>query len=335
MTLKIRPFKKTDDDYRAIVDVCNANWPEELSAPESWKHNDEHRNPKFLFARWVGEVDGTAVASCAYGESEWAYVAGKYFVGIEVHPDHQRRGYGTAMYAHVIASLAERDPLFLTADTREDKPDFIRFLTKRGFEQTMRYPVSHLNPQTFDFSKFDGVEERVQASGIEIVNVPDLPARDPDWKRHWYELEGECWMDVPLPEPPTKGSYEQFESRFDSPNYNASAHFIAIDGDKYVGLTGFWTSPVEKHKLYTGLTGVVRSHRRKGIATALKVSGARFARDYGATVVETDNEENNPMFGLNLQLGFEAQPAWLDFRKVLREPREGEKLPEVKKDGQG
>ena len=41
------------------------------------------------------------------------------------------------------------------------------------------------------------------------------------------------------------------------------------------------------------------------------------------------------MFGLNLQLGFEAQPAWLDFRKVLREPREGEKLPEVKKDGQG
>ena len=27
----------------------------------------------------------------------------------------------------------------------------------------------------------------------------------------------------------------------------------------------------------------------------------------------------------------EARPAWLDFRKVLREPRDGEKIPEVKK----
>jgi len=118
--------------------------------------------------------------------------------------------------------------------------------------------------------------------------------------------------------------------RFDSPNYDAKAHFIAIDGEKFVGLTGFWTSPVEKHKLYTGLTGVLRSHRRKGIATALKVSGVRYARDYGATVVETDNEENNPMFALNLQLGFEERPAWLDFRNVLREPREGEVIPKVK-----
>ncbi len=330
MTLKIRPFERTDEEYRSCVDIANANWPEEKSAPESWQHRDKHRNPKFLFQRVVGEVDGKIVAFSSYGESEWAYVPGKYFVGVEVHPGHQRRGYGTALYDHIAADLAERDPLFFTADTREDKPDFVRFLTKRGFEQQMRYPVSHLNPQAFDFAKFDGVEKHVRESGIEIVNVPDLPAHDPEWKRNWYELENECWMDVPLPEPPTKVSFEQFESRFDSPNYDASAHFIAIDGGKYVGLTGFWISIAEKHKLYTGLTGVVRSHRRKGIATALKVSGVRFARDYGATIIETDNEENNPMFGLNLHLGFEAQPAWLDFRKVLREPHEGEKIPEVK-----
>jgi GNAT superfamily N-acetyltransferase len=308
----------------------NANWPEELSAVESWRHRDENRNPKPLFQRVVGEVGGEIVGFASYGESEWAKVEGKYFMGVNVHPDHTRKGYGTALYDHVVASLAERDPLFFTADTREDKPDFIRFLTKRGFEPVMRYPVSHLNPQTFDFSKFEGVEERVADAGIEIVNVPDLPARDPDWKRHWFDLECECWLDVPLPEPPTVGRYEEFESRFTSPNYDANAHFIAIDDGKFVGLAGFWTSPVQKEKLYTGLTGVVRSHRRKGIATALKVRAAGYARDYGATIIETDNEENNPMFDLNVQLGFVRQPAWVDFRKVLREPREGEKIPEVK-----
>jgi GNAT superfamily N-acetyltransferase len=330
MTIKIRPFAGSDEQYRACVDIANANWPDELSAPESWQHRDKHRNPKYLFRRVVGEVDGKIVAFSSCGESEWAFVPGKYFVGVEVHPDRQRRGYGTAMYDHVVAGLAALDPLFFTADTREDKPDFIRFLTKRGFVRQMRYPVSHLNPQAFEFAKFEGVEEHVREQGIEIVNVPDLPARDPDWKRSWYELENECWMDVPLPEPPTKMSFEQFASRFDSPNYDARAHFVAIDEGKYVGLTGFWTSQVEKHKLYTGLTGVVRSHRRKRVATALKLHGIRFAREYGATIIETDNEENNPMFGLNLQLGFEARPAWLDFRKVLREPREGENIPEVK-----
>ncbi len=331
MTFKVRPFNKSDEDYRAAVDVSNANWPEELAAPESWQHRDKHRDEKYLFGRVVGEVDGKVIAYSSYGESSWAYVAGKYFIHIEVHPDHQRNGYGTAIYDHVTGLLSERDPLFFTADTREDKPDFIRFLEKRGFGRQMRYPVSYLFVEKFDFAKFEGAEERVKEQGIEIVNVPDLPARDPDWKRNWYELEGECWMDVPLPEPPTRGSFKEFESRFESPNYDPTAHFIAIDGGKYVGLSGFWISRVEKHKLYTGLTGVVRSHRRKGVATALKVRGVRYARDYGATIIETDNEENNPMFGLNMQLGFEAQPAWIDFRKVLREPREGETLPEVKK----
>jgi mycothiol synthase len=329
--LRIRPFEKTDDEYAAVVDVFNAIWPEELSSPESWQHRDRHRNPERLFRRLVGEVDGRIVAYAAYGESDWAYVRGKYFVDIEVHPDHQRRGYGSAMFDHVVGQLAERDPLFLTTDTREDKPDYIRFLTDRGFENMMRYPVSHLNPQTFDFERFEATERRVKESGIELVNVPDLPARDPDWKRHWYELEAECWMDVPLPEPPTVGRFEEFVSRFESPNYDPKAHFIAVDGGRYVGLTGMWVSKVEPHKLYTGLTGVVRSHRRRGIATALKVNGIRYARDCGATVVETDNEENNPMFALNLALGFVAQPAWLDFRKVLREPREGETIPQVKR----
>ena len=63
MTLKIRPFNKTDADYDACVGIANANWPEELSAVESWKHSDAHRNPERLFRRVVGEVDGRILES--------------------------------------------------------------------------------------------------------------------------------------------------------------------------------------------------------------------------------------------------------------------------------
>jgi hypothetical protein len=42
-----------------------------------------------------------------------------------------------------------------------------------------------------------------------------------------------------------------------------------------------------------------------------------FAQEIGAKFIETNNEEHNPMYQLNLQLGFQPQPADLDMEKVL------------------
>jgi GNAT superfamily N-acetyltransferase len=82
-----------------------------------------------------------------------------------------------------------------------------------------------------------------------------------------------------------------------------------------VGYTGLWLSEAHPAKVFTGLTGVVRSHRRKGIATALKVHGFSRAKEHGARWIETDNEEKNPMFELNMRLGFKPTPAWTEYRR--------------------
>jgi len=65
------------------------------------------------------------------------------------------------------------------------------------------------------------------------------------------------------------------------------------------------------------LPGVVRSHRRKGVATALKVRTFKIAAERGYKHIDTDNEENNPMYDLNVQLGFKLKPQWLVFKKSL------------------
>jgi GNAT superfamily N-acetyltransferase len=65
------------------------------------------------------------------------------------------------------------------------------------------------------------------------------------------------------------------------------------------------------------LTGTRRDYRRRGLATAMKVRNIQLAKKLGVDIIETDNEENNPMFQLNLQLGFKPQPAYLDFHKKI------------------
>ena len=38
--------------------------------------------------------------------------------------------------------------------------------------------------------------------------------------------------------------------------------------------------------------------------------------------VETDNEENNPMYTLNVKLGFKPTPGWVHMRKDMRSEEE-------------
>ena len=319
----IRPFETTDEDYEGFAAVELAVWPEYRDTVAEWKHRDETRDPKYLFHRFVVEVEGIMVASGIYCEPWWSLRPGKYFVNMSVHPDYRRRGIGTALYNLFMDALSDYDPNTVISNTREDQADALRFLAKRGFRQQMRFPVSHLDVAAFDPAPFGSKVATVEASGIAIRPLAEVAATDPDWKRKLWDLEWELLQDVPSPEPLTRQTFENFEDRqLGDPGFNPDALFIALDAGRWVGTSGLWMAEGDPEKLYTGLTGVVRSHRRRGLATAMKVRAIAFAQAYGARIIETDNEENNPMYDLNMQLGFKRQPAWLAFEKRMKEEKE-------------
>ena len=313
--MTIRRFKKTDDEYRAVLDISNALWPDEAQSLAEFKYEDESRDPKYTHARFVGEVDGNIVASGVFAHCSWSHVDGKYLVSVDVHPDHQNRGYGTQFYGFLMGELAKGDVDTLVTWTRDDKPGYIRFLTKRGYGFAMRYAVSRLDVGALDLSEFDWTPVKMKELGVEILCLTELAEIDPDWKRSWYDLGWELFQDVPSIDEVTRPTFERWSKRFESPGYRMNMHWFARDGDRLVGYSGLWLSEADSAKIYTGLTGVVRSHRRKGIATALKVHGFSQAKEHGAKWIETDNEENNPMFDLNMRLGFRPVPAWTEYRR--------------------
>jgi GNAT superfamily N-acetyltransferase len=317
--ITIRPFEPADAEYEAFVALQLAVWPEYRDTVDEWKHRDRTRDASVFFERYVVERQGELVASGLCCEPWWSLKPGKYYVNVDVHPEHRRQGIGTSLYDYLVDRLSEYKPTKLVSHTQEDRADGIRFLEKRGFQQVMRYPVSHLDVQGFDPKRYASKLARVEESGIDILPLSKVAEADGGWKRKLWDLEWELVQDVPSPDPLTRQSFELFQERvLGYPGFDADAWFIALADDQWVGMSNLWIPQGDREKLYTGLTGVVRSHRRRGVATAMKVRGIEFARQWSARIIETDNEENNPMFFLNLDLGFEPQPAMLDFEKEIK-----------------
>ena len=319
-TLWVRPFDMNSvADYRAVVAIDNAIDPDFTDSVENWMHRDANHNPEHLLRRFIAERNGEAVAFGHYMHQSWSFREDKYMIWVGVHPDHQGNGYGSALWDYMMAQLMKREPAELVSYTRENRSRALQFLEKRGFEVKLRMPVSRINPQSFDAAPFAEKIARVEQSGIAIRTLAELRERDADWLRKAYDLEWDCLQDVPSVDGFTRTPFEQWQKRLlDSPNFMPEAWFIAVDGEQWVGLSCLWRDSTRSDKLGTGLTGVLRSHRRRAIATAMKVRALTFARDFGATEVDTDNEENNPMLQLNYQLGFRSLPAELDLHKKLK-----------------
>lgn len=316
--IDFRPFDYSDQDYHTIIAIWNAVWPGNETSLTEFKHSDDTRDKSKLFERLVGLIDGRPAGYGVYSEAWWYDKPGRYYLTFHTHPDCRRRGLASVYYDRVIDILQGQEPFTsIEAQTREDKPESIRFLEKRGFKQVMRYQRSELNVQQFDPTPFSSKVKAVKAKGIELVSLAELMDQDEDWMRKLYDMDVEIIKDIPAPDPIKPMPFEQYQKRIMSPSFFPQAFAVAVDNGRYVGTSGLWLSEANPEKLYTGLTGVLRSHRRLGLATALKTKTISYAKELGYKTIETDNEENNPMYQINVQLGFIAQPAELEFHKII------------------
>lgn len=315
----IRPFEPTSLDYATVVKLINQHHPNYPTTVEILKRNDSKRDPKYLNRRYVGEIENLnnkqIVAVGIVNKRGLSNELGKYYIDFYIEKEFEDQRLGEPLYTHMVNDLADKNPVELKTEMLEDNAQKIELFQQKGFQQSRKpKPSSEFKVSNFDFDRFAGYAEKVKTSGIVIVNLQELETTDSNWMQKLYDMEIVSNKDKSGFKPMGLDAYAKI---FERDDYLPSAFFVAVDGDNYVGISALWPNLVRKDLLSVGTTSVIPSHRRRGIATALKLKTIEFAQAYGASIIKTRNEENSPMYTLNMKLGFKPGTAWLTFEKVL------------------
>lgn len=317
--MHIRAF--TLEDYPAMVNIhnnLNIVWPERPRTAEAWAATDRHHSANYKLQRWVAVEDGQVVGFASYSQGPSEYPPQRFMVNVEVFPEYQRRGIGSALYDQVMEGLQAFHPPALRADAFANLPQGFTFLQKRGFYEAFCETPVHLDVMAFDPSPYAGLLPKLKAEGIIIKTLRELET-DPERDRKVYDLYCEAEQDVPhegdeIEKPDFDG---WLTWGLNDPCILHDAYFIAVRGDEYIGLRELGKYP-DSDLLMGGLLGVRREYRNRGVGLAMQLRGIAYAREHGYPMLKTCTAiQNMPMQALFDKLGYERDPEWQQCQKDL------------------
>ena len=258
---------------------------------------------------------GTAFTMLRYGKPTLR------FAEIGVHPDHERRGVGRRLWTRMASDLRAAGVDEVLSVAWDRKPGALPFARAQGFNPALG-EVDHalrIDLTGQDLDPLQPFVDRVTDAGLRVAPLSDLRGEVHDWFERIYALWTTCDGLIPTTLSHTKPTPEAFRTtELEGPNALDGGWFIALDGDDWVGVSELRIKAGAPWPIFPGLTGVLPSHQGRGVATALKVLGLRWAQAAGHPRHETRNLEGNvAMLTINEQLGFQRCGAWRTLRRSL------------------
>jgi mycothiol synthase len=292
-------------DYPIIAAIHNACWPAHPTTAEQIERLDASLGRE----RFVLEDDGAVIGQACL-ETTRSETA---FLDLDVQPDRQARGFGSRVYAFLEPRFEQLSSVSCFA--REDHAFSSSFAQHRGFQEMLRSWHQSLEVARFDPEPFRDLESQLERDGCTILSFASIT--DPDREHKLYALYAQALLDVPgatdIP------NFERFRARtLEDPLFLPEACFVAIFAGEWVGYTSTRQrtpdAPLEWH---TGMTGVLREHRGRGLALTLKVRAIELARARGISILHTNNASTNAgMLAVNARLGYVKDAAQIQLEKT-------------------
>jgi mycothiol synthase len=221
-----------------------------------------------------------------YAFVDRSVVPGSAYAMVRVHPDARGRGIGSALLDASRARAGELDCTAMWGRVRDDES--LGFVTRRGFREVTREitVLRELRPD-------DG----------EVV--PGIVEMRDEHLRGAHAVSAECVPEIAAPQEAEELPFDEWVERSER---NCAVAFVALDGGEVVGYAQLYRTGLP-HRLEHGLTAVRRTHRRRGIGSALKRAQIAWAAEHGYTELVTDMVEANlAMRAVNERLGYRPLP---------------------------
>ena len=154
-----------------------------------------------------------------------------------------------------------------------------------------------------DVDAFAWLFERLATAGITFATLRELQTADPCWLERFVFLDNETRSATGHPDVPR--SVAAMRARLAELELDPEACFVAREGDLWIGYTVLDTAHSCAARLRQSWTGVLATHRRRGIGTALKILTVGYARRHGYALIYTATRANNVASqAMSLRVGF-------------------------------
>jgi mycothiol synthase len=282
----------SDGDFAGYAEVWNAITPSEpITVAETRRRLERQPWRLYLVAEHHGEIVGCGFA----GRSD---SPGRAFFAVRVLPDSRRQGIGMALLEKCWPKAAELGATTVSGRLAADDEDSLRWVANRGFFEVGR-----------DVELVRELGNETPPPVLDGIEIKELTAAEHDAV---YAVAVECWPDMATPEPIPAPPYDDWAQE----ELRGPVIFGAFDGERMVAYAALVTRPASPEVLEHGFTAVVRSHRARGIATALKRTQLAWAAEHGYRKLVTYTQEGNePMRAINAKLGYRENPAWIIVRR--------------------
>lgn len=303
------------EDFSRIAQLLSADTAEPTSAQELLDEHNVDMPERILRHAVAINAQGLVVGFNFAGHYP-SMKPHQYFVRLVVDPAHRRQGIGAQLWDDLVLYLRAQGANALLAEVQEGDPAHYRFAEKRGFTPRTHQLRAILELAHFDEDKFAAITPQVEALGIRLASFADV-AQSEENIRKLYDINGVAALD----DPASDGAYINYENYkkvvFGASWFQPEGQMIALDGDKFVGLSAISYS-AEEQIGYIMISGVDAAYRNRKIMQALKLRAITYARAMGATRVVTHVETvNTPMRAINQKFGFVEEPGKFEMERKL------------------
>jgi len=254
----------------------------------------------------LGEEAGAAVGAGRLTPG-WHSPPGVARADVRVVPAARGRGIGSALLDELQRRAEVLGVPTLDVEVRDDDSGSLAWTERHDFREIGRSVRLALDLTPIEEPAVD------PPHGIEIVTW----AEQPELARGIYDVACEAYPDEPGSGDVAMEPFEGWLSQdMQGSGDRADAVFVALAGHEVAGYAKLAMSVRPGYAMHD-MTGVKRSFRGRGIASALKRAEIAWAKREGFHTLETFNDElNAPIRSLNEKHGYRPATGSVTFRRT-------------------